>query len=162
MLFQTGDFCVLVCHCSTLFYSALMSGCYSCKLERGNICSIYLMSEVCFSNSFQLLSVVIILCLPEVCGVLEESADCVLAGAPSTLALHTGCRCGGCLRPFIPHDGCQFTVLAVPKDPNNFLGDFKVPLVIYNESVLCSFSSGVPQAAFPALGFCYCFCRRRA
>lgn len=157
MLFQTGDFCVLVCYCSTLFYSALMSGCYSCKLERGNICSIYLMSEVCFSNSFQLLSVVIILCLPEVCSVLEESADCVLAGAPSTRALHTGCRCGGCLGPFIPHDGCQFTVLAVPKDPNNFLGDFKVPLVIYNESVPLFLQFRSSTGSFPSPWFLLLF-----
>lgn len=31
--------------------------------------------------------------------------------------------------------GCQFTVLAGPKDSDSFFGDFRVPLVIYNESV---------------------------
>ena len=61
-------------------------------------------------------------------------------GHPQPRALHTGCIFVAVQRSILGHlsqmiDGCQFTVLAVPKDPNNFRRDFRVPLAIYNESV---------------------------
>lgn len=90
-------------------------------------------------NYFVLVPVVTIVCLPEVCSVLQEVLTCVPTWEPSTRDLaHWICVWGlfrGLFLVSVPDDGCQFVVLAGPKDPNNFLGDFRVPLVIYNESV---------------------------
>lgn len=95
------------------------------------------MSEVCFSNSeFFHTCPNCNNCVPPrsvQCpgGVLT----CVPTWTPSTRdPAHW--VCGGAVQrsvgASVPDDGSQFTVLAGPKDPDDFLGDFRVPLVVYN------------------------------
>ena len=96
------------------------------------------MSAVCFLDSFRPVLIVTIVCLPEVYSVLEVRTDLRAHwGSPSQghYTLHVWRLFRGLLRASVPDDGCQCTDLAVPKGPNNLLGDFKVLLVIYNESV---------------------------